>query len=827
MKTFIAFSIWLGLLAALTANTAHAGSLAPAPRVIAKYERDFLERSGSQTLEELLNTGIIRYFLTGGQPLLVLVNGRPYGTTAGGLDVLPISAIERIEILGGDSLGALGGSALRGALNVVLRTDLDGFETRIVGRLPSRDGGDGWQGSVFWGGAIGKGRMTLGADVLGRQEIPAGSRPYSRSAWQEGGSFADTTNVSVGGNTVWVVQRDTNGERTGITRSVPLGDCDPAKGYTGPLSNPPGISEGDKGCGFAFANIMWNTQRQEQKSAFLNLAHPLGEKTELRLDANVVQADWAFRYAPAVGTFTFTPNQQLIAAINRAAGSTIADADDRFSIGHRFVGHGNRDWNTKFDEYDISVGLEGRIAKGLGYDAQISAHLLDGSVSGDTLVHTGRIRAEIQAGRYDLENPFSDAPEHRQAIATSSLREEIDFGSEYVGAKFALEGTGFAIGGRNAAWTVGLELDRAKAHYLLAFRSNDGMTHDVSNVLGSGGTSFTGERTTVSIFGDMSLPLAENLDFRVAGRGDETDDLGGMKSWSIGVAYRPSDIVTLRSSWSAGQQPPLMHELYSSAVQTHPYVTCDPGGEDPPRTCPAPNSRQVTRETTGNPKLDPSDNARLSVGAEVRKFPYFLGVEWYRLTRTGLAGQNSADWAIQNLDVCTEGITSNCIERDGGDITIRDSYANIVKTELSGLTTRFGGGFRTSWGVVGARGAWRHVTSAKRRAAGIEERFVIARNMVRVGFLVRRGDLSLIWTANYRSGFRNQAGTGKFKPWFGHDAVLDWKAPMGLNGARITAGVFNITDASLTVDTANPDSADGPTEAGWGRTFFFTLNAQF
>ena len=115
------------LVAGPAANAAYAGSLAPAPRIIAKYERDFLARSGSQTLEELLNTGIIRYFLTGGQPLLVMVNGRPYATTAGSLDTLPISAIERIELLSGDSLGTLGGSGLRGALNVVLRTDLDGF----------------------------------------------------------------------------------------------------------------------------------------------------------------------------------------------------------------------------------------------------------------------------------------------------------------------------------------------------------------------------------------------------------------------------------------------------------------------------------------------------------------------------------------------------------------------------------------------------------------------------------------------------------------------------------------------------------------------------
>ena len=44
-----------------------------------------------------------------------------------------------------------------GALNVVLRTDLDGVEARAVARKPSKDGGDGWQGSAFWGGAVGEG----------------------------------------------------------------------------------------------------------------------------------------------------------------------------------------------------------------------------------------------------------------------------------------------------------------------------------------------------------------------------------------------------------------------------------------------------------------------------------------------------------------------------------------------------------------------------------------------------------------------------------------------------------------------------------------------
>ena len=474
MKTLLAS---LAVCAVLAANAARAGSLAPAPRIIAKYERDFIERSGAQTLEELLDTGIVRYSLTGGQPLLVLVNGKPYATTTCDLDTLPLSTIERIELLSGDSLGTVDGSAVRGALNIVLRNGLDGFETRVIARMPSRDGGDGWQGSVFWGGAVGEGgRMTLGADVLQRQKITSQSREYSRSVWPDGGAFKKARNVSVGGNTVWVVQRDEDEAVTGV-RSVALGDCDPAKGYTGPLSNPPGIPSGDKGCGFAYGAIAWNTSSYEQKSAVLNLDHPLTEEADLHLDANVTQGDSAFRYAPSIDSFTFTPNTGLLQAINDAAGSDFeADGDDLFVVAHRFVGHGNRDWLTDTEEYDVSAGLEGRIAEGLGYDARISAYRLDGFVDGNTFVHAGKMTSEIEAGHYDLADPLSDAPEHLRAIENSSLRLENDFGADYLEARLALEGSGFPIGGRNAAWTAGFELGNAEAHDISVYRSNDGMT---------------------------------------------------------------------------------------------------------------------------------------------------------------------------------------------------------------------------------------------------------------------------------------------------------------------------------------------------------------
>ena len=815
------------LIASIAGAAADAGPLAPAPRVIVKLERDFLEGSGSQNLQELLDTGILRYLFTGGQPLPVLVNGTPYASTASDLDALPLAAMERIELVGGESLGTFGGGTVRNALNVVLREDWDGVALRSLARLPSRKGGDGWQGSVSWGGEIGEGHLSATADAFRRLPIGSRDRDYSRGNWRPGGSFADASNISSGGNTVWIVNRDEEGSATGV-RSVALGDCDPTDGYTGPLTGPPGapVPEGDEGCGFDYSRIMWETLKVEQQTLLLNGRHPLGGSAEIGVVANFSRFDTDFLYAPSVGTFRFVPDAELLEAIDRAGGSGVADDNDVFYAGHRFVGHGNRHWRTESDAYDIVLGVEGRLTPWLGYDTELRLFRQDATVEGDTFVHEGKAAAEILAGNYDLANPFSQAPGHLRAIADSSLRHETDARDEHRSLRAALEGSGFSIGGRKATWTAGIEIGRSEAHSLLRFVDREGAAHDVSEVLGSGGASFAGERETVGAFGETLLPVTERFDLRFSARVDEYDDVGRLRSWRGAAEYRPTGTLTVRGSWSEGEIAPSMYALHSTAIQSWPYIECDPGSGPPPRTCSEENTLQVERNTEGNPDLEPVDADRLAVEAAFDRAPYRLSVEWFRESRGGRPGNQSADWAVRNLPECAEGASSNCIRRSG-QLSIHDRLANVVDEEVEGLTARFGAGFTTGWGGFGAYGTWRREMDTDRTVAGVRTRVVRPKDMMRARLSARRGNVRGIWTVSRRSGFKNEQGSGSFDSWTGHDLRVDWTNPLGLDRVRITGGVFNVTDAGYTIDTANPTSVDGPTVAGWGRTFFLAVSAGF
>lgn len=817
-----------------TASQVHSGELAPAWQIIAKYDRNFFERYGAQTFGELLDTGILRYFFTGGRNLLVMVNARPYSTTAGELDAFPLSMIERIEVLRAESLGTIGGqAAVRGAYNIVLRKDLNGYDVRTVTRSPSRDGGEALQGGAVWGGETGSGgHMTIGLDILDRQEIPGSTRVHSRSEFTTGGSFAEAKNVSLGGNTIYIF--DSNESKL---RSVPLGDCETELDYTGHLTNPPGITNGDKGCGFAFGNVWWDTGSSQQENAILNLDQPIGEQADLYVYAKVRQGKSAFRYAPSVGVFSFTPSSSLLESINddiekaydeNSGKRFTAVVGDIFAIGHRFIGHGNRDWRTSFDEYDVDTNVSGRLTDTLGYEFGINAYAADSRLTGDTFVETEIIREEIRTGRYNLANPLSENPLHKAAIEKSSLVQETDSGSKYLDARFSLEGrTKLGLNGRNASWTAGIEVGNSKAHQLLTFRANDGSTRSVNEVLGSGGISYAGERNAIGTFAELSVPLANSMNLRAAARIDDYNDVGLLRAQRLGVEYHKSEILTLRGSWSTGDSAPNFSHMYSTDDQDHPYVRCIPPSSPPPRTCTETNRRQVTRITTGNKNLKSSGSERRSIGIEIRKGPAYVITDWYWLKSLELPGQHSPTWAVLNYPECVSDTSENCINRVAGEITIRESFGNIVKTEIVGVNTRFGVHKETDWGFVATRGFWRYVSSSEITVTNEDkQRIPLPRNAVRIVTSVGRGNLTAYWALNYRDAIVNQDG-GRFSAWTGHDLTLDWKKPFGIESMRLTAGVYNVTDKPLSVNPDNPSATDGPRAAGWGRTFFATLNIRF
>lgn len=113
---------------------------------------------------------------------LVLVNGRRWNVGLGGavdLNSIPLSIIERIEVLRDGASAIYGSDAIAGVVNITTRSDYDGLEARAY--LGENEEGDGRVESYdFTVGAEGEnGNVVLNASYVKQEPIHAGDRAVS------------------------------------------------------------------------------------------------------------------------------------------------------------------------------------------------------------------------------------------------------------------------------------------------------------------------------------------------------------------------------------------------------------------------------------------------------------------------------------------------------------------------------------------------------------------------------------------------------------------------------------------------------------------------
>lgn len=157
----------------LRRNTTAAGS----PQVTSATTMEFVQNGGVGA-----NTLSLRGL--GANRTLVLINGRrpgPAGTRGGvssfDMNILPLSAIERVEILKDGASSIYGSDAVAGVVNIITRKDeggvIDGFTSQ-----PSDSGGEHTRVSASWGKNFDRGHFRVTADFNKIDELARGDRDY-------------------------------------------------------------------------------------------------------------------------------------------------------------------------------------------------------------------------------------------------------------------------------------------------------------------------------------------------------------------------------------------------------------------------------------------------------------------------------------------------------------------------------------------------------------------------------------------------------------------------------------------------------------------------
>ena len=119
----------------------------------------------------------------GQRATLVLVNGRRLAPSGAGafvdVSLIPLSSVERVEILTDGASAIYGSDAVGGVVNFILRDSLDGLETSLQGGSTTRGGGEQLQlvqtGGTSWGG----GSAMLAYEYRLENEVRARQRPLT------------------------------------------------------------------------------------------------------------------------------------------------------------------------------------------------------------------------------------------------------------------------------------------------------------------------------------------------------------------------------------------------------------------------------------------------------------------------------------------------------------------------------------------------------------------------------------------------------------------------------------------------------------------------
>ena len=794
------------------------GAAADSARTIAVVDREDIALSGAATLDELLNSRTSfnifgRYgALMGTGSAITLVNGR----NVSGVDftTLPLAAVERVEIL---DQGPVRHSAyaIGRTINIVLRNDFEGLEVSAGAALPGREGMDSRNVSALWGGALGRGHMTVAAAHFGRDEVRARDRHFSRATYTPGGSYADAEGISDHGNTV-ILPKDA-GDRGG---RFGLGTCNEPT-YTGILQHPAG-----EVCGFPSGDVYWLRGEMSRESLQLAADQPLDDDADVYVEARVAQGEVFSVSTPNFDRFTFQPTgdvrDRLLEAVINLPPSYQFPSDGKVTLLHSFVGHGNREWTTELEEYEFILGVQGERDDAPGYDVHVEYYKNRTDYRGVNLQSNSLVAAAIASGAYDLANPLSRAPEHLQAIRDTAIRSSNETENEYLRANASLEGETLTMAGGAVFWTVGVEVEDWDHRNVFDFRDNRNRSYTSDDVIGYGGASLVAERRRFSVMAESTLPLLEGWDLTLGARRDDYDDVGEAVSLHATNRYRLNDNLAFRTSWSRASHPPSLFWVHSPQAQYFVRV-CDPllKDDDGDPLC----GQSAHLITGGNPDLEPDQVERLSVGATAAFGGFSFSADWFSVQNTDLLAL--ADFQVV-VDRAAAGnpLPGTSVERntagDNSIVRIIDPIGQFGETETRGVALHAGAEWETDWADLALDVHATRTLHYKSIVLGEEEPGGYVRNRAHAVLQARRGDVAASWSLYGRSGYRNSIETGRYKAWYGHDLTLHWRDLLGM-GLDLAGGVLNIANRDASLDSSGDGGAVTSLDSDRGRTFF--LNA--
>jgi iron complex outermembrane recepter protein len=494
---------------------------------------------------------------------LVLLNGRRLESNIEGffdLSSIPVSAVERIEILPVGASAIYGADALGGAVNIVLRSEMDGFEANA--KHAHSDGMDDTDLNGGWGRSWSRGSVSLLATYQDRGDLFASDRQVTSTLAAPGPQPSPFVydecspgNVySLSGGNLPGLSSPEAGIPAGITGRPTLGEFAATAGRLN-LCNL-----------FATTDLVPQVQRV---GLLLNGHLELAEAVELFTETIFTHQDVSFKVSPLVSGYGGSFGYTTLGASNpynpfgETVGVSFADDDlldqtrnsenfFRPLIGLRGVLHS--DWHYEITAW---VSRDRLTATSSNPDQTALQNALDSSSAATAL------------------NPFlTQAPTGMLLQSLLQAPNDDQFTNQMSAGQAIVRGPIAQLPAGALQAVLGVEYGHEN---LVQDEQGDGQAPFLVSL----------DRTTYAGFAEVRVPLLsgatraagdERLALTLAGRYDHSSDYGGKATWQSGLQWRPVDALLVRGGYSESYQAPLLSQISAGQLfsETGEFEVVDP-----------------------------------------------------------------------------------------------------------------------------------------------------------------------------------------------------------------------------------------------------------
>jgi iron complex outermembrane receptor protein len=748
----------------------------------------------------------------GTQYTLVLLNGRrmaPYGTgSAVNLASIPLSAVERVEILTDGASTLYGSDAIAGVVNFILKKNQKDFNIEATYNSPQEKGG---KSANF---AISKGFGDLDTDGFNvllayshdeQKSLNANQRDFAKTGakkfWHKGNQYA-TWQTSINSTPANVEVLTPSGQDEVLNHDLTT---------TGGCSSPNTFSRGNA-CRFDYASTVQLLPELKRDSIFASGTLKLSDTSSVFAEVVLSKFSNQARYAPAAQPLTIfaggVVNPNYIGAYNSTivpllstVGVNPAEVNEAY-LYYRGVDAGGREDKYSTDAAHIVLGGETKLA---GWDVRGAYthsqnkqkdQAIAGYMSGnkfEELVRTGAYNPfRLQSGAAAILAP---AVLHDVLQTTESKIDVVNFG-----ASKEL----FAMAGGSAALGTGIDFTRQQftdtpSAILMGPGPQDPTWTDVIIGGGTGSQALDASRNNWGAFAEMLMPITKTLEATAAVRYDSYDavekkntsyDINGVGSapgsvgndaskatYKLAARWTPVQSLLVRGSYGTGFKAPTMNQVADPLKNggSSNFFPCPPlPAGDPRLALCKPGSSEYGLLTNGNPLtgeggLKPETSKQATFGFRVEPTRNLsIGMDLWDVKLKNQIQFLSQRLLFERADLADKYMVRYYDPIQKSNVLVaQQNPLNLASSHYRGIdwdtTFRFG---KTAVGAVAVNWTGTYMLKAEQAVpgSGIEQSIGRFDSYNNVTFrLISRAVLTLksetmlhSLTANYRSGYHDQ-----------------------------------------------------------------------